>query len=341
MPYNAQISEEATEWFISFCEGEVDEKSCAEFNAWLRISPEHVAAYLQISAFWEAAGTLHQHREFTTDDLVRAAAAESNVLPLLPMQERSRSRDRKQWRTWQLAFVASLVMAVLVSAYHLARSIQAPVYTTAIGEQRTLMLSDGSAVTLNARSRIRVQLLSDQRLVELLEGQAMFRVAKNPARPFMVRSGAAQVEAVGTQFDVDRMRSGIIVTVVEGSVTVAAKPVSPSAADEQYRRAVSLAAGQQVTVATDSISVPKGADVSAAMAWTQGKLVFDSASLADVVETFNRYNRRQLVIDTPELLEFHLSGTFATTDTLQIVNFIQQRFRLKIEESDAEIRLSR
>src|SRR5882757_700139 len=79
-PYNEQIRDEATEWFVRFCEHEVDGSRCTQFDTWLRASPEHVRAYLEISAFWEAADAMKPNIEI--DELVRRAQAASNVIPL-------------------------------------------------------------------------------------------------------------------------------------------------------------------------------------------------------------------------------------------------------------------
>jgi transmembrane sensor len=98
--------------------------------------------------------------------------------------------------------------------------LQRGVYSTDIGEQRTLALTDGSTVELNARTKIRVAYTDQTRTIELLEGQALFKVAKDPNRPFVVGSDGTRVRAVGTQFDVYKKSNGTQVTVVEGRVAL-------------------------------------------------------------------------------------------------------------------------
>ncbi len=95
-----------------------------------------------------------------------------------------------------------------------------PLYSTDIGERRSITLADGSTVDLNARSKLRIEFSSAERRVELLDGQALFQVAKDKQRPFIVHSGDATVRAVGTQFDVYRKDSGTTITVLEGRVAV-------------------------------------------------------------------------------------------------------------------------
>lgn len=243
---NAQILEEATAWFVDFNEEEVDQIGREEFNAWLRRSPEHVRAFLQISAFWEDADALGKRPGLDIDGLIARAKAEHNVYPLdLSAPERAsaavvvsetqmtaaqrkealcaHSRPRRLW----LATAASIAASVGIGTIGWYALFSAPTYVTEIGEQRSITLEDGSSVELNSRSRIRVRFTDTERFVDLLEGQALFTVAKNPARPFIVATDDTHVRAVGTQFDVYRKLAGTVVTVVEGRVAVA--PTHPSA----------------------------------------------------------------------------------------------------------------
>jgi len=338
---NAQILEEASSWFIDFNEGEVAEAAREEFNAWLRTSPEHVRAYLKISAFWEDAGKLDKRPDLDMDALVARAFAEQNVFPL---EGGNRARAEPQGFAplsankvrMSLAFAATLLFAVGVSIVMWNTFFRAPIYTTEIGEQRSIPLEDGSSVELNSRSRLKVSFTEDVRAVELLEGQALFRVAKNAKRPFVVLSGRTSVRVVGTQFDVYRKSSGTIVTVVEGKVAVVPKMPAGSSAAETY-----VSAGQQLTVTLSSASPPKPANVAIATAWTEKKLVFESTPLKEVVEEFNRYNRRQLVIRDPELYDFHVSGVFPSTDSSRMIEFLRQRFGVTLGDSRDAIEISR
>jgi len=231
---NPGIRDEAAQWFVAFCEEEVDARVCQQFNDWLRRSPEHVRAYLRISAFWEDAGDLSKHAHHRADEIAQRAIAESNVVPFSE-ELKNQAPDMhalagKGWRhsRWHESvgrrrsvfasfLAAGFACAGLLTWLLMDRMV---VYSTAPGERRTLTLTDGSTVELNARSRIRVAYSSTGRDVELLEGQALFKVARSPSRPFVVHSGDSSVRAVGTQFDVNRSHGAMIVTVVEGRVAV-------------------------------------------------------------------------------------------------------------------------
>jgi transmembrane sensor len=227
-----------------------------------------------------------------------------------------------------MAAAASVLIACIAGAMLWWQSEREPAFSTDVGEQRSIALADGSTVELNSRSRIRVRFTSAERVIDLLEGQALFQVASNPNRPFIVHSGAAQVRAVGTQFDVYRTASGTIVTVLEGRVAVLGS------------RSLELAAGEQVTMTADAIRRPKVADVAAATAWRQRELVFNSTPLGQVAEEFNRYNKRRLTIGDSGLSDFHITGVFSSTDPTSLLRFLRLQPGIRVHESEDEIRIS-
>jgi transmembrane sensor len=342
---NEQIQDEATEWFIRFCEDEVDGAACEEFDAWLRVSPQHVRAYLDISAFWGAAGSLTRTPKVDVDLLVERARAAGNVVALDKTTKAGAAiKDKRSVRRLSLAVAASVLLTCLALGFWAWWQVaRYPSYATQFGEQRTVTLADGSVVELNARTRIKVRFTDVSRDVDLLEGQALFRVARNPGRPFIVSSGNTRVRAVGTEFDVYQKTRGTVVTVVEGRVAVSAPPErSPTAADASAQPdPVMLSAGEQVTVTSHRVAAPRLANVTQAMAWTEGKLVFDSTPLSEVLQEFNRYNARPLSIDDPQVLALHMSGAFRTTDSAQLIRLLSERFGLVAHDTGEGILLSR
>jgi transmembrane sensor len=332
--------DEAIEWFLRFCEDEASAADCSHFEAWLKLSPENVQAYLQISAFWEAAGSMNAVRRLDLGELARRALAESNIVALempAPSSSSARGVPVRPWLARTMA--ACLVLSLLFCAaawWHFAGPAE---YITQVGEERAITLPDQSVVQMNARSRIRVRFSKFERTLDLLEGQAFFQVARNPDRPFVVISGGTSVRAVGTQFDVDRRLSGTTVTVVEGRVAVA--QVEEQGSDRGAPQPLLLSAGDQVTASAHVTPIPTKANPAIATAWTQGKLIFDGTPLAEVVHEFNRYSSLALSIDDPQLLSLHVTGTFSTSDSRQIVRFLSARFGLVVHESADGIRLSR
>jgi transmembrane sensor len=400
---NRQILEEASGWFVDFRVDDVDARVREEFNAWLRRSPEHIQAYFEIARTYAELPEVKPGGRIDVDGLIALARASDNVVALetgahpnplpragegtrihrpLPLGECQGEGSSPHSRRILLA--AAIVFACVASGvstwlvWH-----RSPTYSTEIGEQRSVTLADGSTVNLNARSRIRIRFSEKERNVELMEGQALFDVAKDKARPFVVRTDGTLVRAVGTQFDVNRKMSGTTVTVVEGRVAVVHESTSPwsrlltaerketpavpargldersSNAGEPSRLpegagpsdavlrgtpnspAILLSAGEQVTVTASMVAEPMRANLAAATAWTQRRLVFESTSLLDVAEEFNRYNARPLIVEDASLADFHVSGVYSSTEPTSLLRFLRDQPNLSVNETESEIRISR
>jgi len=240
-------------------------------------------------------------------------------------------------------------------------------YSTGTGEQHSVVLRDGSTLNLNSRSTVRIQYSSHERVVDLLEGQALFEVAQDAARPFVVRTGSTQVRAIGTEFDVYRKTTGTVVTVLEGRVGVesqglrgsdnggslrspqsslnavtsttrpSAQTPAPKRAAATGRTELLLLAGEQLTITPRTAVKSAPANLAAATAWTQRRLVFDSTPLSEVAEEFNRYNQRQLVVRDSTLNSFQIDGVFSSTDPMALIRFLSDRPEMKVTETDSEI----
>jgi transmembrane sensor len=326
--FNSQILDEASVWFVELNEAQSDGQLRAQFAQWLRRSPEHVHAYLEISALWEDARLLERTRRDSMSGLVALARSEPDVarLAMRSAREPKVVQRRSRRKLAAAAVIAGLSVAAAVLAW-----LQVPAsasYAADVGERRSIVLADGSTVDLNSRSRVRVRYTEAERFVDLVEGQALFHVAKDAARPFIVRSGATRVRAVGTAFDVYQRRSGTVVTVVEGKVDISGRRDS--------QRAI---AGERVIAKAESIAKPERADIPAATAWIQRKLIFDSTPLPEVIDELNRYSTRPLVLGDERLKEFHVSGVFSSTSPDGFVQFLRRRFDVEIIESDGEIRI--
>ncbi len=364
---NEQIYEEASDWIVKHRSDLLEANERLAFDRWLRQSPLHVRAYLEMSSVWEGLGALkpgvHPQAEVLiaqaqVEDGVVAFAAPTSVAPTWGARERapqgasppsSRSGARQRFSNFARrramgprALAACLVLAVAWVGW---LQLRPEVYRTGIGEQRSLTLEDGSTVTLNARSRIKVRYTEGQRSIDLLEGQALFQVAKNPQRPFVVKAGDARVQAVGTAFDVRRARSGTVVTVVEGRVAVNVPPAVARAETVHVplskRNEALLGAGEQVVVTQHVVTTPEHANVANTLAWTRRSLVLATASLPDVADELNRYAKKPWVIQDPTLTRFHVSGVFSTTDSVPLLQFLRTQPELIVEETDTEIRVRR
>ena len=356
---NPQIYEEASDWLVKHRTSELDHADKVAFDSWLRTSPQHVRAYLEMAEIWEDASSLDSEQIAGVDELIARARGEENVVSMrggigasggggsggdvgdgrgrndvLPGQHAGSAApnvERGAARRFPLReLLAASIAIACVGGAMFAWWSRAPVYSTGIGEQRSLTLTDGSTVTLDTRTRIRVRFSAGERDIDLLEGRALFRVAKNDRQPFVVQSDRAAARAVGTEFDVYRRAAGVTVTVLEGRVAVTS--------GQRRADGIVVPAGEQIAVlGSAGVTPPAVADVAAATAWTQRRLIFESAPLAAVVEEFNRYNTRRLVVRDPRLSGLHVSGVFSSTDPALLVQFLQMQAEISVRERDDEI----
>lgn len=351
---NKQILDEAAAWWVELNAGEADRASKQAFDRWLRRSPEHVRAYLEMLPLWEAGAVAPSADSATAAELIAEARAADNLVVLNeePPKRADVSQRRAPFAKLSLAKAASvlLLISVGISTAWLAMR-DTTTYAAAVGERRSITLPDGSQIELNTQSRVQVHFSEQRRDVELLAGQALFRVAKDSKRPFTVSSDDVQVRAVGTEFDVYRRAEGTIVTVVEGKVMVGAAgdsvpaPIATAPAKQSisggHSRAVLLAAGEQVlTNKRASTLAPVKANLATATAWTQGRLIFEAAPLAEVAAEFNRYNERKILVDAA-LYEFRVNGSFRSGNPASLFMFLSEQPGIAVHESADAVRISR
>jgi transmembrane sensor len=260
-------------------------------------------------------------------------------------------------RRWfiPLGVVASVALIALIAWPSLTwRST----YRTSRGEQQSIVLSDGSVVQLNTLSTLVIHFDKDRRRVALPQGEALFRVAHDSARPFDVETPFAVVRAVGTEFNVYNRTDGTQVSVIEGKVRVGTAPstaqkssASPglaaqsddahSSSSSSTQSVIPLAAGQQVTVSPVAEPKPIPANVSTATAWIQRRIVLDNDSVRTAVDEFNRYNRLQIHVQDEELAGLRISGVFDVDDPKALIKYLEQIQQARTSRTGAGLTLER
>lgn len=269
----ATAETEAAAWHARLGAPSVNAETLEQFFRW-REAPANADAYRRVEATWIKAGPLARDPEIaaTLDEILSRPRRASSARPV---------------RQGLIAFAAvGAATALAIGGWTWMQTRN--VFSTAVGEQRVVQLADGSSVRLDTGSRIRVRFEDDRRGIDLVRGQAMFTVAHDASRPFVVAAGAARVTAVGTVFDVRRDGPAVRVTLVSGAVDVAA------AADTTPAR---LSAGHQASVTTRAVRT-RAVDAVAETSWTEGRIVFRDTPLASAVAEVNRYLTDPVVLDT-------------------------------------------
>jgi transmembrane sensor len=293
-------------------------------DARLASDSKFAAAYCQVEDSWDAVG-----RHATSPELL--ALREQAIA-------RARQASARRWslpggRSWNLgrwAAAAAILIACGIVWQLSPNGYEPGFYKTRLGEQKTIELTDHSHITLDARTRLRVRFSADARIVQLLEGQAQFSVAKDPARPFKVEAGSKTIVAVGTVFDVEYVDSQVHVAMVEGRVAVLSQGQSRSAvaaegdSKSSIPSPIELSAGEALSVRADGTStVSPKADIEAATAWRQSKVIFRDQTLAEAVHRLNRYSRQQVIVDDPALAQMKVSGVFDSGDAQAFAEAMQ------------------
>lgn len=310
------IPEQAAHWWVVLRDGDASAAEKREFAEWAAQAQERVEAILRVARVHKALSRAQvRWPAVPAEKLIRdaMAAPEEIVLPLPQRRIRAPEPRRPPALGIAFGFAAAVLLAAGVGWYTLTRPEQ---FQTQVGEQRSVMLADGSRITLNTASRIEVRLSEDRRVIDLVEGEALFEVAHDVQRPFDVRAGHVVVRAVGTQFDVDRRAARTVVTVAEGRVAVTA----PGASSGQ---SPVLSGGDRVVVDSAGIGqVEHGVNLAETAAWTQRQLIFRNRPLGETAEEFNRYNLAHVEIRSPTLQGREVTGTFRTDDVASFVSLL-------------------
>jgi transmembrane sensor len=342
------LAEEAARWLIEL--EEPGPKTLRDFGAWLRASPRHVEEFLLVSAVWKEFEGFDAERRMQIQQLIQEAGENVTRLATEAVHPPTRGAASlpSRHRTWAVAVASVFACA----AFWFFAATSAEVYVTSRGEQRAFKLNDGSIVYLNTQSRVEVQFSRKARSVRLLEGEAMFSVEHDPARPFRVISDDTVIQAVGTRFNVYRSQAGTTVSVVEGIVEISPTRLEPQPPRSQStipatvapnRPAIAqvkrLGAGEQARVSHDGEIVKRDLpDLGQIVAWRDRTLVFRGDSLADVAREFNRYNELQVRLEGGLVRSKRLTGVFDADDPRSLILFLSRDPSLQItQEGSREV----
>jgi transmembrane sensor len=291
------LLKEAAAWFSRLNTRSVSSATLEEFRIW-RQAPGRRDAYAEVERAWRRSAVLDGGAD------MKAAVAEAL----------SRGRGaRAQPRAVQVVIALSLLLALGVG-FAVWTQVSGETLATRVGEQRLVVLEDGSRVRLDTDTRLSARMDGQQRRVRLLKGQAFFEVAHDASRPFLVDAAGTQVRAIGTRFDVRRDADHVRVTLVQGVVDVR-QPSEPA------RRVVRLTPGEQI-LANGRLGSPRRVDLEAATSWTDGRIIFHAVPLRVAIGEVNRYSRRKITLEAPNLGDEVVSGAFDSGDVDAFVSAV-------------------
>ena len=324
----------AAEWFVRLHSPDVSVEETLAWQGWLRESPYHARAFARIEEVSQVLRAVPPPPAVPASQL--AGDRYDASIPLKDWKEPV--AVRWPWVTLALAAVcAGIVVAALFWKAPIPNT-----FTTAVGENRLVTLTDGSTISLGGDTRVAVVMSETGRTIDLMKGEALFKVAKDVARPFKVRAGDATVVAIGTAFNVQRDSDRAIVSVTEGRVLVEPAadflPVSLLQEFKPNLRTVRLDAGQQTTAGSMGIAEPSQVeDPAAATAWQSGRLAFHLQPLRYVLEDVNRYAAKPIVLEGESLGALEITGTVERENISGWVGSLERAFDLQAVEEDDRI----
>ncbi|AXM97999.1 FecR family protein [Pseudomonas plecoglossicida] len=284
------VREQAAEWFARVQDAPGDAGLQAQLAAWLAVDPQHREEYQQLARLWQAADFIPRQR-----------------LEALCQAEPVRQLPRR--RLLHQALAASVAVAALGlgwGSWKYQQLNHQDTLQTAFGERRQVQLPDGSRLDLNGATELQVDFSAGRRHIVLRAGEAMFSVAHDSNRPFVVDTAQGSVTVTGTRFDVRLDPAATRVAVEQGSVRV----------QGQGAALAQLTAGQGSHIDDrGNVAAPYAVNPWALTAWRQGKLVFDNATLAEVVVEASRYRAQPLRVAPGKVAQLRLSSTFSIDDT--------------------------
>ncbi|NOW47995.1 transmembrane sensor [Novosphingobium sp. SG751A] len=312
------IDEMAARWLARMVSGHASEEDRASLTLWLEADSRHKGAYMRAMALWR----------------MLDGAAQAPALPtahaVLPVRNRVHPRLTRRRMLGGAGAMAASVAGALVLRNYLRDEQQ--ILQTGRGEVREFALSDGSHIVLDSGSRVDVTMRRDARDVALVEGTGWFHVAKDKTRPFTVSANGARFVAVGTAFSVSREGATRIV-VSEGIVRM-------TAAD--HARAIDLHRNETAMIdRAGGLKLARLSDdaMNRQMAWREGSVGLDGETLREAADSFNRYNRTQIVIVDPALGDKRVIGWFSRGDPQGFALAAATMLDAKVDRQGETIRL--
>jgi len=335
MDFSADDADEAAARWSEILRDAPDQPRLREaFEAWRARAPENASAWRRIETANHWLRTLSDSPEMQSlrrETLARVAEG--------------RLRASRRWR--RLSIAASVLLLIGVGFIALrpeatrrmfsgaSDTLAGNVYQTGVGQRSVVTMDDGSVVTLNTDSRLSVHYRGDLRAVTLERGQALFKVAKDRSRPFVVTAGGKRVTALGTEFDVRVGERLFEVTLLEGRVGVSPEHVGASSSANAATLA-ELRPGQQFVATGGSRPLVRVADVGRVVSWRDGQIVFENERLDAAIAEMNRYSRRKVVLGDPQLASLKISGAFNAGDTHTFVEALTSYFPIQRDPREDE-----
>jgi len=317
------IDDQASIWLVRLDNGKLSEQSRKEFKIWLSADPRHQVALKAMADVWH-----------DMDEVLIMMNDESSVktLSLWPIL-------KPVMLAASISFMAMLVWLII------PENVQRNSYATLVGQKMDATFDDGSIIHLNTNSHIETEFSDDKRIIKLIKGEALFEVAHDPNRPFIVYAGDRLVQAIGTKFVVHLKSENIQVTVTDGKVKMSKVPLNTKLSDidelnseETHQDDVFITKGEKVITGKNhapKLIHIKPENMQRELSWIDGKLIFENERLFDVIDEINRYVDLEIVLEDSSLHDLRISGRFDLGDSEALIEAIELSFNIESQLLDS------
>ena len=321
---------EAARWHARLAADDCTDFDRVQFQRWRASSPRHADVYESTGAFsqrLEQLADVDETLRSMADDAFATGADDEQHWSARDGRADPRSPRTRRWMV--PATLAASIIVALVGAHiggYFFRAAPPLTYASSDQTRRDVTLADGSLVRLDVDSEINVTFSSGHRDITLVSGRALFEVAHDASRPFVVSAGESHTTALGTHFQVERESKDVRVTLTEGSVAVTGNTAQSSWSER-------LAPGEQISLSADGhVHEKRVVDTQTVTSWSRGRLVFRGTPLAEALEEVNRYGRRKVRLGDPDLADLPVDGNFIAGETDLIVSAFAAALPLRVAE---------
>ena len=329
MPSKERLYDQASQWIVKMDKGLSSDEETA-LREWLQADPQSYSILMEMTQLWDKMDAMSRLSDLFTK-------------PTATPQWRSGNRAKALG-----AIAASVVLAGIVGLWSLLGGLNLDnldnnVYHTAVGEQSSVMLPDGTQLILNTNTKVSVHYTAQQRLLQLDSGEINISVAKDPNRPLSVMAAGQIVQAIGTEFNIEITdQQNIELVVTEGKVKVAVQqdPQKSLARQTQLAlpdNALTLAAGEQVNLgsAQQQVTEVSADDIEVKLSWRQGNLIFRGESLEEAVKEIGRYTSVEFIFINEDLKKTRVAGMFKAGDVEGLLATLRENFNIVSERDGA------
>jgi transmembrane sensor len=319
-PESRQAIEEQASAFVARLRGEVDARERQVIADWIEANPHHAVAFARMEAAWEAGERLRACPPPLEAEGRLDAEPEPSRIPRVLLSRRA---------VLVGSTAATLVAAAGTALWRYAQDVE--LYRTRLGERRDIRLADGSRIHLNTASTVEVSLRKDNRRIHLVKGEALFEVAHDPGRPFLVDAGGAKLRAVGTAFNVRIRESVVELTVTDGVVAVG---VNAAAVRRLDARRVAAGDGAVIRSGAVAPTTLNPTLLRQRLAWQDGVIELDGETLSQAVDEFNRYRARPIIVGDPRLANLRVGGRFEVDEAAKFLTAVEGSFPVQAITTD-------